>query len=118
MGAPTGSFDVLSVTLPWETGESWRVLLKPTINMVAGRSTECCLMVAHRVASGVQVCAAACSGVREGGWLVSEIHRGSISPIRIGSPWVLTWIVSERSAKVMSIRQVLADASTSRQRKV
>ena len=118
MGAPTGSFDVVSVTRPWDTGVAWPLYLEPAINMVAGRSVECCLIVAHRGASGVQVCAAACSGVREGGWLVSEMQRGSISPIRIGSPWELTWIGSEPSAKVISIRHVLADASASRQRKV
>src|SRR5208283_6235548 len=118
MGAPTGSFEVERVTRPWETGLPEALSLRPAILIAAGRSTECRLMVSHVAASGIQVCAAACSLVSEGGSLVSETQRGSISPMRMGSPWELTWIGSEPSAKVMSILQVLADASASRQRKV
>ncbi len=44
-------------------------------------------MVAQVAASGNQVWAAACCGVRAGGWLVAETQRGSISPMRIRSPF-------------------------------
>src|SRR5208337_229928 len=118
MGAPTGSFEVESVTRPRETGLSGVLSLRPAIATVAWHSTECCLIVAHVAASGVQVCAAACSLVSDGGWLLSDTHRGSISPMRMGSPWELTWIGSDPSAKVISMRHVLAEASASRQRKV
>src|SRR5208282_1808558 len=118
MGAPTGSFEVESVKRPWETGLAGALSLRPAIITAAGRSTECRLIAAHVAASGIQVCAAACSLVSDGGSLVPETQRGSISPMRMGSPWDLTWIGSEPSAKVTSIRHVFAEASASRQRKV
>ena len=77
---------MVSVTRPSETGLSGALSVTPVISMVAGCSTECCLMMDHVAASGIQVCAAACSGVSEGGLLFSETQRGSILPIWIGSP--------------------------------
>src|SRR5579862_1058544 len=118
MGAPTASFEVEMVTRPCETVTSLLLPLMPEIATVAGPSTECILIVAHVAASGVHVCAAACSGVSEGGLFVLEMQRGSISPIRIGSPLELTWRDSELSAKLISMRHVRADDSASRQRKV
>src|SRR5277367_5006855 len=118
MGAPTGSFEVVSVTRPTETGLFGALSVTPVISTVAGCSMECCLMMAQVSASGIQVCAAACSSVSEGSLLFSETQRGSILPIWMGSPGEVAWIGFEPSAKVMATRQVLAEASASRQIKV
>src|SRR5271155_3110531 len=90
----------------------------PVISMVAGCSTECCLIMAQVSASGIQVCAAACSGVSEGGLLFSETQRGSILLIWMGSPCEVAWIGFDPSAKAMAMRHAVAEGSASRQMKV
>src|ERR1019366_9799849 len=84
MGAPTGSWDVLRTTWPRDTAcPSGRY---PVIRMVAAPATEFFLMISQTSLPGIQVCAAACSGVSCGSWLVGPTARGSISPTDIGSP--------------------------------
>src|ERR1035438_9167896 len=83
MGAPTGSWDVLRTTCPRDTTcPSGRC---PVNRMVAAPATEFFLMISQTSLPGIQVCAAACSGLSCGSWLVGPTARGSISPTDIGS---------------------------------
>ena len=104
-------------TWPRETASPGRSSRKPVIVTVAGRSTERFLIAAQVSASGVQVRAAACSGVSWGGSFVSPTQRGSISPIRIRSPGERARMGAAPSANVTSIGHTAASLP-SRQRKV
>ena len=117
MGAPTGSFEVRMPTWPRETASPELSPRKPVIVTVARRSTDRFLMAAQVWASGVQVRAAACSGVSRGGSFVSPMQRGSISPIFILSPCERARIGAAPSGKVTSIVHAVASLP-SRQRKV
>ena len=75
-------------------------------------------MAAQVSASGVQVCAAACSGVSLGNSLVGAMHRLSISPICGGCPCDWACKPAEPSAKATSIRQKAASLTASCQRNV
>src|SRR5579863_265258 len=116
MGAPAGSTEVVNVTCPALTG---RLASSSPVNVrVAGPFTECFLIRAQASGSGFQVCAAACSGVRNGGLFAAETQSGSIAEIFIPSPEEVRWIALRRSAKVTSTRQECAELSASRQRNV
>ena len=86
--------------------------------MVAAAATVCCRIAAHIDASGLKVCAAACSGGSSGGLLVSATARGSIAPMRIGSPFDETRRGAAPSAKEISICQKSALGAVSRHWKV
>src|ERR1035441_8836018 len=92
MGAPAGSREVSILTWPLETGCFRSSSRNPVIAKVAGDPTERFLIASQVPASGIQVCAAACSGVSLGSSLLDETASGSISPMRIGSPADLTYI--------------------------
>lgn len=47
-----------------------------------------------------------------------EMHRGSMAPICIGSPWDSACSGLAPSVKAMSMRQLVAEASVTRQTKV
>ena len=83
MGAPTGSFDVRMRMRPRDTG--WPAA-RPVMVTVAGEATERCLMAFQTAAAGVQVWAAASSGVSVGGLLVSDTQSGSMGPMRRRGP--------------------------------
>ncbi len=75
-------------------------------------------MSAQTPASGAQVREAACSGVSLGGWLVGPMQRGSIWPIRIGSPGAWMRRGWEPSENATSTRHLSAPPAASRQMKV
>src|SRR5664279_948572 len=118
MGAPAGSGEVSILTWPLETGCFRSASRNPVIAMVAGDPTERFLTASQVPASGIQVCAAACSGVSLGGSLLGEAASGSISPMRIPSPDDFTWMPGAPSGKAMSIVHDDTLAAASRQRKV
>src|ERR1035441_8279022 len=118
MGAPAGSGEVSILTWPLETGCFKSASRNPVIAMVAGDPTERFLIASQVPASGIQVCAASCSGVSLGSSLLAETASGSISPMRIGSPADFTWMAGARSGNVMSILHEVTLAAASRQRKV
>ena len=66
MGAPTGSLEVLIVTRPLDTACWASCPANLRIVTVARPSTECFLIASQAPASGIQVCAAASSGVQHG----------------------------------------------------
>src|ERR1035437_707130 len=115
MGAPAGSLDVRIPTRPLDTAP---LPLRPVMVTVAGAATDCFLMTAQTAASGIQVCAEACSGVSFGNSLFGETHRGSISPTRRRSPFDSTWMDGARPPKSMWMRQRDARPDESRNRNV
>ena len=90
----------------------------PVIASVAGAATDCFLIAAQTAASGVHVCAEACSGVSFGSSLVAETQRGSMAPTLRRSPLDSTWISGARPPKETSMRQVVARVDASRNRNV
>ena len=87
MGAPTGSFEVADRDLPARDGAPEALVRVACDREHGGRLRVEPFLIASQVAgSGLQVCAAACSGVSFGSSLVFPTARASISPISIGSP--------------------------------
>src|SRR6478609_3062694 len=74
----------------------------------------CFSIAAQVVASGYQVCAAACSGVSPGSLLLEEMQRGSISPMRMRSPFDSMWMGGELVPKSTSMRHESAAGAGSR----
>src|ERR1039457_5735513 len=118
MGAPAGSGEVSILTWPLETGCLRSSSRNPVIAMVAGDPTECVLIASQVLASGVHVCAAACSGVSLGGSLLGHTAAVSLSPVRIASPDDFTWLPGAPSGKAISTVHDVTLAAASRQRKV
>src|ERR1017187_841244 len=86
--------------------------------MAAAPDTEFFLMISQAALAGIHVCAAACSGVSCGSWLVGPMARGSISPTDIGSPREVRRMGDGPAAKVTSMPHSVTPWPLSRQRKV